>query len=82
VQPLREKRSGKVMEVRVGETKKQWVIYAPGLEGKEVDIFAENEYITTASVGRKGDVKIRKDKDPGKMLKMAIMRGQRIFVKY
>ncbi len=82
VQPLKERRKGKVMEVEVGESKKQWLIYAPGLEGKEVDIFADNEYITTASVGRKGIIRIRKDKDHGKAIKIALMRGKKIFVKY
>jgi|Deesub1362B_J571_1020462.scaffolds.fasta_scaffold00113_82 ATPase len=82
VQPLKEKRKGKTVEAEIGETGKQWIIYAPGLEGKEVDIFVENDYITTASVGRKGVIKIRKDKDIGKALKLAVMRGQRVFIKY
>ncbi|MBO8181783.1 MAG: Flp pilus assembly complex ATPase component TadA [Archaeoglobus sp.] len=82
VQPLKEKRKGKVMEAEVGESKKQWLIYVPGLEGREVDVFAENEYITTASVGRKGVIRIRKDKDPGKTIKIALMRGKKIYVKY
>ncbi len=82
VQPLKEKRKGEVMEVEVGESRKQWIIYAPGLEGREVDVFAENEYITTASVGRKGIIRIRKDKDQGKAIKLALMRGKKIYIKY
>ncbi len=82
VQPLKEKRKGKIMEVEVGESGKQWILYAPGLEGREVDVFAENDYITTASVGRKGVIRIRKDKDQGKAIKLALMRGKKIYVKY
>jgi len=82
VQPLKEKRKGEIMEAEVGESRKQWIIYAPGLEGREVDIFAENDYITTASVGRKGVIRIRKDKDKGKAIKLALMRGKKIYVKY
>ncbi|AGK61013.1 ATPase, PilT family [Archaeoglobus sulfaticallidus PM70-1] len=82
VQPLRSKRRGEVIEAEVGESRKQWLIYAPGLEGKEVDIFAENDYLTTASVGRKGVIRIRKDKDIGKAIKIALMRGKKIYIKY
>ncbi len=82
VQPLKEKRRGEVMEAEVGESRKQWIIYAPGLEGKEVDVFAENDYVTTASVGRKGVIRIRKDKDQGKAIKLALMRGKKIYIKY
>ncbi len=82
VQPLKQKRKGKIIEAEVGETQKQWIIYAPGLEGKEVDIIAGDTYITTASVGRKSVIRIRKDKDQGKALRLAIMKGEKIYIKY
>jgi ATPase len=82
VQPLKERRKGKAMEAEVGESKKQWLIHVPSLEGREVDIFADNDYITTASVGRKGVIRIRKDKEQGKAIKIALLRGKKIYVKY
>jgi ATPase len=33
-------------------------------------------------VSRKGTIKIRKDKEAGKMLKEALLRGEKIYIKY
>ena len=77
VQPMEEK-----IPVTVEESKKHWVLHAEGLEGRRVSVYAGDEYLFTASVGRKGVIKVRKDRDAGKAIKMALMRGDSIYVKY
>jgi len=68
-------------EVKVEETNKHYLIYAEGLEGKTVDVFAGDEYLFTAAVSRKGVIKIRKDKEAGKSLKLALMKGEKIYIR-
>ncbi len=77
VQPMEEK-----IPVTVEESKKHWILHAEGLEGRRVSVYAGDEYLFTASVGRKGVIKVRKDRDAGKAIKMALMRGDSIYVKY
>ncbi len=77
VQPMEEK-----IPVTVEESKKHWILHAEGLEGRRVSVYAGDEYLFTASVGRKGVIKVRKDRDAGKAIKMALMRGDSIYIKY
>ncbi len=77
VQPMEEK-----IPVTVEESKKHWILHAEGLEGRRVSVYAGDEYLFTASVGRKGTIKVRKDRDAGKAIKMALMRGESIYIKY
>ncbi len=79
VQPLRL--SGELREAQVEEAGKHYVIHAEGLEGKTVDVFAGNEYLFTAAVSRKGIIRVRKDKEAGKSLRLALMKGERIFIR-
>ncbi len=79
IQPLRL--AGKLKEVQVEEAGKHYVIHAEGLEGKTVDVFAGNEYLFTAAVSRKGIIRVRKDKEAGKSLRLALMKGERIFIR-
>ncbi len=79
VQPLYEEF---MIEAKVEEDTKHYVIHAKGLEGKTVEIYANNDYLFTVAVSRKGTIKIRKDKEAGKMLKEALLRGEKIYIKY
>ncbi len=79
VQPLRL--SGELREAQVEDAGKHYVIHAEGLEGKTVDVFAGNEYLFTAAVSRKGIIRVRKDKEAGKSLRLALMKGERIFIR-
>ncbi len=80
IQPLRL--AGELKEVRVEESGKHYIIHAEGLEGKTVDVFAGNEYLFTAAVSKKGIIKVRKDKEAGKSLRLALMKGEKIYVRY
>ena len=79
VQPLYEE---VMVEAKVEEDTKHYIIHAKGLEGKTVEIYANNDYLFTVAVSRKGTIKIRKDKEAGKMLKEALLRGEKIYIKY
>ncbi|WP_202319895.1 PINc/VapC family ATPase [Archaeoglobus neptunius] len=65
-------------DAEVEETGKHYVIQAKGLEGKTVDVYAGEEYLFTALVSRKGWIRIRKDKEGGKSLRLALAKGQPI----
>jgi len=80
VQPLRL--SGELREVEVEESGKHYIIHAEGLEGKTVDVFAGEEYLFTAAVSKKGVIKVRKDKEAGKSLRLALMRGDKIYLRF
>ncbi|WP_290596986.1 MULTISPECIES: PINc/VapC family ATPase [unclassified Archaeoglobus] len=62
-------------EAEVEETGKHYVIQAKGLEGRTVDVYAGDEYLFSALVSRKGWIRIRKDKEGGKNLRLALARG-------
>ncbi len=79
VEPLHEEVT---IEAKVEEDTKHYVIHAKGLEGKTVQIYADGDYLFTVAVSRKGTIKIRKDKEAGKMLKEAMLRGEKIYIKY
>ncbi|ADB58589.1 PINc/VapC family ATPase [Archaeoglobus profundus] len=79
VQPLYEE---VMVEAKVEEDTKHYIIHAKGLEGRTVEIYANNDYLFTVAVSRKGTIKIRKDKEAGKMLKEALLRGEKIYIKY
>lgn len=81
VEPLKaEKRN--VMECLVEEKGKHYVIHAEGLEGRQVDVYAGDKYLFTAEVGRKGLIRVRKDRDAGKEIKLAIAKGEPIRLRY
>ncbi|NJD76163.1 MAG: PIN domain-containing protein [Candidatus Methanoperedens sp.] len=48
---------------QVERTKKYVILTVAELSGQTVDVFSGDEYLFTATVGRKGDVKIGKDTD-------------------
>lgn len=79
VEPLYEEVT---IEAKVEEDTKHYIIHARGLEGRTVQIYADGDYLFTVAVSRKGTIKIRKDKEAGKMLKEALLRGEKIYIKY
>ncbi len=80
VKPLRV--GEEVREAVVEETNKHYVIRAEGLEGKTVDVYAGDEYLFTAAVSKKGVIKVRKDKEAGKLLRLALTKGEKVYLRY
>ena len=77
VQPLTERK-----EVDVEEANKHWILHAEGLEGRKVRVYAGDEYLFTASVGSKGVIKVRKDREAGKAIRFALMKRDKIYIEY
>ena len=81
VEPLKIERKNE-MVVRVDEKAKHYIINAQGLEGKRVDVYIGDKYLLTAEVGRKGVIRVRKDRDAGKALKLALAKGEKVKVRF
>lgn len=69
------KEFGGEFEAEVEETGKHYIIQAKGLEGRTVDVYAGDEYLFSALVSKKGWIRIRKDKEGGKNLRLALAKG-------
>jgi ATPase len=51
------------------------------MKGKPVEVYAENEYLFSALVSRKGVIKVRKDKEAGRSLRLALSSGKKLKLK-
>jgi len=72
VQP-KVKSFGKQAELSIGETGAYIVLsFDHGLTGKNANIYIENDYLFTATVGRKGEIKVTKNSDLGEALVGAV----------
>ncbi|MBW3013619.1 Flp pilus assembly complex ATPase component TadA, partial [Candidatus Woesearchaeota archaeon] len=60
--------ASKYIEIHVGEN----------LQGKDVDIYVENEYLATFNIGKKGLIKIKKNNPLGKAILNAQKYGEKI----
>lgn len=69
-------------EVEVSETNKHLIIYAEGLEKKKVDVYANGEFLLTASVGNKGQIRVRKETEAGRELRKALAKGTNVYINY
>ncbi|RLG36962.1 hypothetical protein DRN79_03985 [Methanosarcinales archaeon] len=68
-------------EVEVEEARNFFILHAEGFEGRNVRVFADDEFLFAAFVSRKGIIRVRKDKEFGKLLKNALKAGKRISVR-
>jgi ATPase len=70
VRPFGERREKEIeIEATLEETGKYFhVIAGPHYAGKAVKVFADGEYLFTATIGKKGEIKVAKNSDLGKML--------------
>lgn len=69
-------------EVDVSETNKHLIINAEGVEQKQVDVYIDDEFLLTASVGKKGQLRVRKETEAGRALRMALTKGKSIYINY
>ena len=81
IEPLKIERSNEI-ETGIEEKGKHYVIHAEGLEGKSVDVYAGKKFLLTAEVGRRGVIKVRKDKDAGKAIRLALAKGEKVRLRY
>ncbi|MCS7121553.1 MAG: PINc/VapC family ATPase [Archaeoglobaceae archaeon] len=69
------------VEAFVEELDKHYIIHAPGLEGKTVEVYSDGDYLFTALVSNKGKIKIRKDKEAGESLRSALIDRKKVKLK-
>ncbi|MEM4565628.1 MAG: PINc/VapC family ATPase [Archaeoglobaceae archaeon] len=67
--------------LEVEETDKHYVIYAGGFEGKTLEVYADDDYLFSALVNKNGVIKVRKDKESGRSLRIALAKGAKIRAK-
>jgi len=78
VHPLKIKEE--IREVEISETDKHWIVHAEGLEGRRVNIYIDRDFLLTASVGSKGIIRVRKETEAGKKVRLALMKGDKIYI--
>lgn len=79
VEPIVES-LGKEVRFDIGETGAYVVLSFGKLSGKNANIYIENEYLFTATIGRTGQIKVSKDSDLGRELIRAIANKKEIKV--
>jgi ATPase len=60
--------------------KKHIVVTAPDMAGVDVDVIVDGEYLFTATVGRRGDIRIIKDSEIGERLLRAFQKNLKISI--
>lgn len=75
-----EAASGSEAKPDISITKKHIILNVPGMAGSDVDVLADDEILLTATVGRKGDVRIIKDSNLGEKLLWAHRSGLKVSV--
>lgn len=71
---------GKTMVPEISMKKKHIILKSSGLAGEDVEVMVEGELIFTATVGRKGDIRIVKDSDIGDRLQKALRDNLKISI--
>ncbi len=64
----------------IDETEKYYIISAKGLEKRTVDLYAEDRYLFSPTVSSKGYIRVRKDKELGKIIGKELESGRDIFI--
>ncbi len=81
IEPMKMEKINETVAV-VEEKGKHYVIHADGLQGKSVDVYAGDSYLLTAEVGKRGIIRVRKDRDAGKAIRLALAKGEKIRLRY
>ncbi len=70
---------GKEVKFDLEETGAYFVFkFSPKLAGKNANVYIEGEYLFTATVGRKGQIKVNKSSEIGKKILIALSSGKEI----
>ncbi|MEM7824331.1 MAG: PINc/VapC family ATPase [Candidatus Aenigmatarchaeota archaeon] len=75
--------TGKSIAFDLKETGGYMVLYfSKKMSGKTANVYVDNEYLFTATIGRKGDIKVSKSADIGKALLRALVgkRDVKVFI--
>ena len=56
------------------------ILFKRKLDGKTLNLYVDNEYILSATVGKKNRIRVAKDSDIGKSIVNAIIQERKIIV--
>jgi ATPase len=79
---VRTKDEASSLSPRIEETAKHLVLWLDECTGESVDVYVGGDMIFTATVGRKGDLKIAKSSEMAKHILKMIKRGERVEVRH
>jgi ATPase len=65
---------------RLEETAKHLIIWLEGMAGESVDVYVGSELVFTATVGRRGDIRVAKSSEMAKRMIKRIKKGESIEV--
>ena len=71
-----------LIEVEVEDHGKFYVLHIPGVRSRNVRVYADGDYLFPVFVSRNGTVRVRKEREFGKLLKNSLEEGKRLFVKW
>jgi len=63
--------------LRVEDTSKHLIIWLEGMAGESVDVFVGEEPVFTATVGRRGDIRVAKSSEMAKRIIKRMKRAKR-----
>jgi ATPase len=63
---------------KVEETAKHIIIWLSGCTGEPVDVYVGGDLVFTATVGRRGDIRIAKSSEMAKKISKRLMKGEKI----
>ena len=78
---MKEKPSQKEFRPIIEKTKKHVILNIPELVTHDVEVYAGNEFLFSATVGRHGDIKVRKDSTVAADILSAIEEGELVTVR-
>jgi len=77
---VRAKEEPGLAEPRVEETAKHLIIWLEGLAGESVEVYVGEEPIFTATVGRRGDIRVAKSSEMAKRVLKRLKKGEKVEV--
>jgi len=77
---VRTKDQAPAASPRLEETAKHLIIWLEGMAGESVDVFVGSDPVFTATVGRRGDIRVAKSSEMAKRIIKRIKKGEAIDV--
>ena len=77
---VRTKDQAPVASPRLEETAKHLIIWLEGMAGESVDVFVGSDPVFTATVGRRGDIRVAKSSEMAKRIIKRMKKGEAIEV--
>ena len=77
---VRTKDEPSLPSARIEETAKHLIIWLDGMSGESVEVYVSEEPVFTATVGRRGDIRVAKSSEMAKRIIKRLKQGEKIEV--